>query len=134
MLSFFFSTLNMKARTNTTPHKFILLTKIHLIQKGANRKLRISSFQKEQCYPQRQKGFSVRAPLCCRDNTIQPWPPAPTSQLTTARMFTAVIPFQFTSLQRRRKQSTFDSHSRTSDLLALTPVAQKDIWKAFRHP
>lgn len=130
---FVFSSFNITARTKTTLQEFTRLTKIHLIQNGANRKLRISIFQKVQRYPQRQKGFLGRVPLCCLDNTIQPWPPAPTSPLTTGRMFERVIKFQFTSLRRRHKQSTLDSHSRWSGLLALTPVAQRHIWKAFIH-
>lgn len=126
---FFFETFRQEQLQ--TPQESTRLTKIHLIQKGANGNLRISIFQKAQRYPERQKGFLGRVPLCCLDNAIQPWPPAPTSQMTTARMFTRVIKFYFTPLCRRRKRSTLDLRSRPSGLLALTPVARNDIWKAF---
>lgn len=114
-----------------TPQESTRLTKIHLIQKGANVNLRISIFQKAQRYPERQKGFLGRVPLCCLDNAIQAWPPALTSQLTTARKFARVIKFYFTPLCQRRKWSTLYLRSRSSSLLALTPVARNDIWKAF---
>lgn len=38
-------------------------------------------------HPSKIKGVFVHVPLSCLDNTTRPWPPAPSSQLTTAIMY-----------------------------------------------
>lgn len=74
--------------------------KIHLMPIGASQEA--AGFSTVECYPERQKGF-------CTCGLYRP--PAPTSQLTTARMLARVLTSRFTPLRRRRQQPTLDSDS-----------------------
>lgn len=81
-----------------------------------------------------KRGFFVHVSLSCLDNTACPWPPASTSQLTTAIMYLCdECPVYMTPLAPVTKHRVHLSHTFAGHCLAFSPRPQSHRRISGKH-
>lgn len=92
------------------------------------------SFSKGGMLSSKIKGFFVHVPLSCLDNTTRPWPPALTSQLTTAIMYLCdKSPVYMTPPVSVTKQRVHLSHAFEDLCLVSSPRPQSHRRISVKH-